>query len=76
MSENNCKDNLSKVYDFLADELDKDQKSQIINHLTDCENCKREYAIESKISKLLSSSSQNAQFNFAAKMQSRFQAEN
>jgi mycothiol system anti-sigma-R factor len=76
MSENNCKDTLSKVYDFLADDLDEVQKSQVINHLTDCEDCKREYAIESKISKLLTSSSQDAQFNFAAKIQSRLQSEN
>ena len=76
MSENNCKETLSKVFEFLADDLDEVQKSQVVDHLESCENCKREYAIESKISKLLTSSSQDAQFNFAAKIQSRLQSEN
>lgn len=76
MPENNCNDAMSMVYEFLADEIDGTQKSQVLDHLNDCENCRREYAIESKISKLISSSSMDAQSNFAAKMQSRLQSEN
>lgn len=75
MSENNCKDTLDKVFEFLANDLPETEKSQVINHLDGCESCKREYAIESKISNLISSSSMDAQASFASKMQNRLQSE-
>ena len=75
MSENNCKDTLDKVFEFLANDLPETEKSQVINHLEGCESCKREYAIESKISNLISSSSMDAQASFASKMQNRLQSE-
>ena len=75
MSENNCKDTLDKVFEFLANDLPEAEKSQVINHLEGCESCKREYAIESKISNLISSSSMDAQASFASKMQNRLQSE-
>jgi mycothiol system anti-sigma-R factor len=75
MSENNCKDTLDKVFEFLANDLPETEKSQVINHLDGCDGCKREYAIESKISNLISSSSMDAQASFASKMQNRLQSE-
>jgi anti-sigma factor (TIGR02949 family) len=76
MSENNCELTIGRVFDFLANELNETQRSQVLDHLDGCQTCKKEYAIESKISKLISSSSMNAQVSFASKMQSRFQSEN
>ena len=76
MSENNCELTLGRVFDFLANELNQTQRSEVLDHLDGCQNCKKEYAIESKISKLISSSSMNAQASFASKMQNRFQSEN
>jgi secreted Zn-dependent insulinase-like peptidase len=76
MSENNCELTLGRVFDFLANELNEAQRSEVLAHLDGCQTCKKEYAIESKISKLISSSSMNAQVSFASKMQNRFQSEN
>lgn len=76
MSEKNCELTLGRVFDFLANELNETQRSEVLNHLDGCQTCKKEYAIESKISKLISSSSMNAQVSFASKMQNRFQSEN
>jgi hypothetical protein len=76
MSENNCELTLGRVFDFLANELNEMQRSEVLDHLGGCQTCKKEYAIESKISKLISSSSMNAQASFASKMQNRFQSEN
>ncbi|MEY3483737.1 MAG: hypothetical protein RLZZ218_572 [Actinomycetota bacterium] len=76
MSENNCELTLGRVFDFLANELNETQRSEVLDHLDGCQTCKKEYAIESKISKLISSSSMNAQASFASKMQSRLQSGN
>ena len=76
MSENNCDLTLGRVFDFLANELNETQRSEVLDHLDGCQTCKKEYAIESKISKLISSSAMNAQASFASKMQNRFQSEN
>jgi predicted PP-loop superfamily ATPase len=75
MSELNCEQTLGKVFEFLANDLDEAQKSQIKNHIFSCGTCEREYAIESKISSIISNSSVNAQTSFASKMQSRLQSE-
>jgi mycothiol system anti-sigma-R factor len=75
MSENNCKDTLAKVFDFLANDLQDNDKNQVKDHLSTCEPCNKEFAIESKISSLISHSSIDAQTSFASKMQSRLQSE-
>jgi len=75
MSENNCKDTLAKVFDFLANDLEDADRTQVTSHLGQCDTCKQEYALEIKISELITSSSLNAQATFAAKMQSRLQSE-
>jgi phage-related protein len=75
MSENNCEYTLGKVFDFLGNELEEAEKDQVKSHLGDCDNCRKEYAIESKISSLISNSSIDAQTSFASKMQSRLQSE-
>lgn len=75
MSENNCKDTLDKVFEFLANDLKEAEKARVLDHLDSCLNCKKEFAIESKISNLISNSSMNAQTNFASKMQSKLQSE-
>jgi mycothiol system anti-sigma-R factor len=75
MSENNCKDSLNKVFEFLANDLAESEMTKVREHLKGCESCKKEFAIESKISKLISSSSTDAQASFASKMQSRLQSE-
>jgi hypothetical protein len=75
MSEFNCKDTQSRVFDFLSNELDETEKTRVLDHLAGCEVCKKEFAIESKISSLISSSSIDAQTSFASKMQSRLQSE-
>jgi len=75
MSENNCEFALGKVFDFLGNELEEAEKNQVKNHLRECDGCRKEYAIESKISSLISNSSIDAQTSFASKMQSRLQSE-
>lgn len=75
MSENNCEYTLGKVFDFLGNELEETEKTNVINHLEECEACRKEFAIESRISNLISSSSMEAQTSFASKMQSRLQSE-
>lgn len=75
MSENNCTDTLGKVFDFLANELEESDRTQILSHLEDCQSCLKEYAIESKISKIINSSSMEAQSSFVSKMQDRLQSE-
>jgi mycothiol system anti-sigma-R factor len=75
MSENNCKDTLDKVFEFLANDLEESEMTKVREHLDGCQGCKKEYAIESKISNLISSSSMDAQASFASKMQSRLQSE-
>jgi len=75
MSENNCKDTLDKVFEFLANDLEESEMTKVRKHLDVCQSCKKEYAIESKISNLISSSSMDAQASFASKMQSRLQSE-
>jgi predicted PP-loop superfamily ATPase len=75
MSEINCEQALGKVFEFLANDLDEAEKSQIKNHIFNCGTCDREYAIESKISSIISNSSVDAQTSFASKMQSRLQSE-
>lgn len=75
MSENNCEYTLGKVFDFLGNDLEEAEKNQVKNHLRECENCRKEFAIESKISSLISNSSIDAQTSFASKMQSRLQSE-
>jgi len=75
MSENNCKDTLDKVFEFLANDLEESEMTRVREHLDGCQSCKKEYAIESKISNLISSSSMDAQASFASKMQSRLQSE-
>lgn len=75
MSDKNCEFTLGKVFDFLANELEEAEKNQVKNHLEVCDGCRKEYAIESKISSLISNSSIDAQTSFASKMQSRLQSE-
>ena len=75
MSDNNCEFTLGKVFDFLGNELEEVEKNQVKNHLRECDGCRKEYAIESKISSLISNSSIDAQTSFASKMQSRLQSE-
>jgi predicted anti-sigma-YlaC factor YlaD len=75
MSENKCEYTLGKVFDFLGNDLEEAEKNQVKNHLRECENCRKEFAIESKISSLISNSSIDAQTSFASKMQSRLQSE-
>jgi anti-sigma factor (TIGR02949 family) len=75
MSENNCTVTLGKVFDFLANELEESDRSEVLSHLEDCQACLKEYAIESKISKIINSSSMEAQTSFASKMQNRLQSE-
>ena len=75
MSENNCEYTLGKVFDFLANELEENERTKVLDHLEDCQACQKEYAIESKISKIITSSSMEAQTSFASKMQSRLQSE-
>lgn len=75
MSDKNCEFMLGKVFDFLANELEEAEKNQVKNHLEVCDGCRKEYAIESKISSLISNSSIDAQTSFASKMQSRLQSE-
>ncbi|MFZ4117433.1 MAG: zf-HC2 domain-containing protein [Rhodoluna sp.] len=75
MSENNCEYTLGKVFDFLGNDLEEAEKNQVKNHLRECEGCRKEFAIESKISTLISSSSIDAQTSFTSKMQSRLQSE-
>ena len=75
MSENNCELTLGRVFDFLANELNETQRSEVLAHLDDCQTCKKEYAIENKISKIISTSSMEAQTSFASKLQSRLQSE-
>ncbi len=75
MSEKNCEYTLGKVFDFLANELEENERTKVLDHLEDCQDCQKEYAIESKISKIISSSSMEAQTSFASKMQSRLQSE-
>lgn len=75
MSENNCNDTLGKVFDFLANELEENDRTKVLDHLEDCQTCQKEYAIESKISSIITSSSRDAQTSFVSKMQSRLQSE-
>lgn len=75
MSENNCNDTLGKVFDFLANELEESDRTNVLDHLEECQACQKEYAIESKISKIIISSSMEAQTSFASKLQSRLQSE-
>ena len=75
MSEINCEAALGKVFDFLANDLDDSDKAKVKDHLSSCETCDKDFAIESKISSLISSSSIDAQTSFASKMQSRLQSE-
>ena len=75
MSEKNCEYTLGKVFDFLANELEDNERNKVLDHLEDCQACQKEYAIESKISSLISNSSIDAQTSFASKMQSRLQSE-
>jgi anti-sigma factor (TIGR02949 family) len=75
MSENNCKDTVNKVFEFLANDLLETDKAQVLDHLAGCQSCKKEFAIESKISNLITSSSTDAQASCASKMQSRLQSE-
>jgi anti-sigma factor (TIGR02949 family) len=75
MSEYNCNDTLGKVFDFLGHELEEADRTKVLDHLEGCQACKKEYAIESKISKIISSSSIEAQTSFASKLQSRIQSE-
>lgn len=75
MSKNNCKITLGKVFDFLANDLEAGDMDQVKNHLRECDSCRKEFAIESKISSLISNSSIDAQTSFASKMQSRLQSE-
>ena len=75
MSENNCEYTLGKVFDFLGNDLEEAEKNQVKNHLRECEGCRKEFAIESKISTLISSSSIDVQTSFTSKMQSRLQSE-
>jgi phage-related protein len=75
MSENNCEYTLGKVFDFLGNDLEEAEKNQVKNHLRECEGCRKEFAIESRISTLISSSSIDAQTSFTSKMQSRLQSE-
>lgn len=75
MSEKNCEYALGKVFDFLANELEENERTKVLDHLEDCQACQKEYAIESKISKIITSSSMEAQTSFASKMQSRLQSE-
>jgi hypothetical protein len=75
MSEISCKETLGKVFDFLGNDLDETEKSQVKTHLSTCEPCNKEFAIESKISTLISHSSIDAQTSFASKMQTRLQSE-
>ena len=75
MSEKNCEYTLGKVFDFLANELEENERTKVLDHLEECQACQKEYAIESKISKIITSSSMEAQTSFASKMQSRLQSE-
>jgi hypothetical protein len=75
MSENNCEYTLGKVFDFLSNDLVETDKARVLDHLDDCQACKKEFTIESKISSLISNSSINAQADFASKMQSKLQSE-
>ncbi|MCX6496952.1 MAG: hypothetical protein NTW23_06475 [Rhodoluna sp.] len=75
MSEKNCEYTLGKVFDFLANEIEENERTKVLDHLEDCQACQKEYAIESKISKIITSSSMEAQTSFASKMQSRLQSE-
>lgn len=75
MSEYNCKDTQSRVFDFLSNELDQSEKVQVLDHIDSCQECKKVFVIESKISSLISNSSIDAQTSFASKMQSRLQSE-
>ena len=75
MSDKNCEFTLGKVFDFLGNELEEAEKNKVKNHLQECDGCRKEYAMESKISSLISNSTIDAQTNFASKMQSRLQSE-
>lgn len=75
MSEINCEAALGKVFDFLANDLEDSDKSLVKTHLSTCAPCNKEFAIESKISSLISNSSIDAQTSFASKMQNRLQSE-
>ena len=75
MPEKNCKDTMNKVFEFLANDLEELEMTKVREHFESCQSCKKEFAIESKISNVISSSSMDAQASFASKMQSRLQSE-
>ena len=43
MSENNCELTLGRVFDFLANELNETQRSEVLDHLDGCQTCKKEF---------------------------------
>lgn len=75
MTDCGCKEAKARVFDYLADELEKESKHEVDQHLARCEACQADYEIEKKISKLISISSQNLSMNFSSRIQSRLQSE-
>jgi anti-sigma factor (TIGR02949 family) len=54
-----CDQVLTKVYDYLHGELAEDERSGIEQHLPECSDCSKEYALESTITAKIRASSWN-----------------
>ena len=75
MSDSKCQETLNQVFEFMSGDLEEESRKAVLDHLSDCESCTKEYAVEAMISNLISSSSIEAKSSFASKIQSRLQSE-
>jgi len=57
MTNFNCEQTQTRVFDFLSNEIDEQGKQGVLGHIASCPKCELEYEIERKISRAVSSSS-------------------
>jgi len=53
MSEVNCHDVLTRLYDFLGSELDDERREEIGQHLDGCHHCLEVYEFEAELRKVI-----------------------
>jgi mycothiol system anti-sigma-R factor len=52
----NCQETLDRVFYYIDAELSEEERTKVDQHLTNCEACTREYAVETRISSMIVSS--------------------
>jgi len=77
MTNFNCEETQVRVFDYLSNELDDKTKLQVKSHLAECSMCEREFEIERKISRIVSSSSSDpiASARFFSQVSDRLRSE-